>query len=274
MSESGVVVGGMQLKRVDLLGIRRRIGSALGQDKLRKYWDILRRYTQFKLSKFELDVHAVGVLGAEHVPLHNELIRGIFQNALLGTINPSAIEAPPTLGLDELDPRPAKKPKKKVGPTGNVIVSGVPPAPGSKGGQPKRDVAQKMSHDQIWLNAQEVQRMQWTICDGADLYDESWELPSMVGLRQKMRKRCQEQSLTVSQEAVEGLHRTVEAYITNIITAALEVAKIRRGQEKPIPQPGRATIDSQDLVVAMALQPELLGQERGLNQERLALLQY
>eukprot|EP00961_Rhodomonas_salina_P129447 1743609-Rhodomonas_salina.3 len=186
MSESGVVVGGMQLKRVDLLGIRRRIGSALGQDKLRKYWDILRRYTQFKLSKFELDVHAVGVLGAEHVPLHNELIRGIFQNALLGeiscfsshsdkgyadnlgaragTINPSAIEAPPTLGLDELDPRPAKKPKKKVGPTGNVIVSGVPPAPGSKGGQPKRDVAQKMSHDQIWLNAQEVQRMQWTIC--------------------------------------------------------------------------------------------------------------
>jgi hypothetical protein len=85
MSEAGgVVVGGMQLKRVDLVGIRRRIGAALGQEKLRKYWDILKRYTQFKLSKFELDANAIGVLGAENVPLHNELIRGIFQNALLG----------------------------------------------------------------------------------------------------------------------------------------------------------------------------------------------
>lgn len=53
-----MVVGGMQLKRVDLLGIRRRIGAALGQEKLRKYWEILKRYTQFLISKFELDVHA------------------------------------------------------------------------------------------------------------------------------------------------------------------------------------------------------------------------
>ncbi len=39
-------------------------------------------------------------------------------------------------------------------------------------------------------------------------------------------------------------------------------------------QAGKATIEAQDLVVAMALHPELLGQERSLNQERLGLLQY
>ncbi len=74
----------------------------------------------------------------------------------------------------------------------------------------------------------------WGAGDGADLYDESWELPSLVGLRHKMRKRCQEHSLAVAQDAVDGLHRTVEAYVTNIIAACLQVAKLRRGHDKPI----------------------------------------
>mmetsp|Transcript_559 Transcript_559/g.1260 ORF Transcript_559/g.1260 Transcript_559/m.1260 type:complete len:273 (+) Transcript_559:171-989(+) len=272
MSESKMVVGGMQLKRVDLLGIRRRIGAALGQEKLRKYWEILKRYTQFLISKFELDVHAAAVLGAENVPLHNELIRGIFQNALVGTIDPSA-DAPPTLGLDELDPRPAKKPKRRVGPSGNIIVAGG--APGNKAAQQWKEAAatQRLTHDQIWLDAHERHRTQWNICNGADLYDESWELPSVVGLRQKMRKRCQEHSLTLAQEAVEGLHKTMEEYVVNIIAACLQVAKLRRGSDEP-PKPGRASIHPQDLVVAMALQPELLGQRASVQRERLGLLQH
>lgn len=58
---------------------------------------------------WQLDAHAREVLDAENIPLHNELIRGIFQNAVLGTISPPAHEV---LLEDPLDgDRPSKKAK-------------------------------------------------------------------------------------------------------------------------------------------------------------------
>ena len=55
------------------------------------------------------------------------------------------------------------------------------------------------------MRLQEMLRTQWTICDGADLYDESLELPSLVKLRHTMRKRCRDYSLDVPQESVRAL---------------------------------------------------------------------
>ena len=157
-SEGGVPLGG-GVKRVDVVELRKKIAAGLGQEKVRKYWDILMRFTQFKLSKDELDTHARQVLpscrrstilpcapatavpppsqnrdtesatgwqvlGADYLPLHNELIHGIFQNAMASTINPPAVETP-AVPLDLGEPlgegRPSKKPKKKVGPGGQVL---------------------------------------------------------------------------------------------------------------------------------------------------------
>ena len=36
------------------------------------------------------------------------------------------------------------------------------------------------------------------ICDGADMYDESLALPSLINLRHQMRQRSQEHALSVS----------------------------------------------------------------------------
>ncbi|KAJ1481351.1 transcriptional regulator of RNA polII, SAGA, subunit-domain-containing protein, partial [Baffinella frigidus] len=120
MSSEGSLPLGGGVKRVDVVALRKKIAVGLGQEKVRKYWDILIRFTQFKLSKEELDTHARQVLGADYIPLHNELIHGIFQNALVSTINPPTVETP-AVPLDMGEPlaeRPAKKPKKKVGPGG------------------------------------------------------------------------------------------------------------------------------------------------------------
>ena len=66
------------------------------------------------------------------------------------------------------------------------------------------DAIQKNSHTltHTRTHTQEMLRTQWTICDGADLYDESLELPSMIALRQSMRKRCRDFALHLPQESV------------------------------------------------------------------------
>ena len=58
--------------------------------------------------------------------------------------------------------------------------------------------------------------------------NEQWELPSLVGIRHKMRRRGQEHGLVVQHEAVECLHKVLEKYISNIILACKEVAEVRR----------------------------------------------
>eukprot|EP00283_Hemiselmis_rufescens_P010728 CAMPEP_0173435816 /NCGR_PEP_ID=MMETSP1357-20121228/15604_1 /TAXON_ID=77926 /ORGANISM="Hemiselmis rufescens, Strain PCC563" /LENGTH=233 /DNA_ID=CAMNT_0014400843 /DNA_START=178 /DNA_END=875 /DNA_ORIENTATION=+ len=227
MNAIGAHAGGSQMQRVDLGAMRKRILTALGPEKARRYWDTLKRFTRFKLSKEELDATAKEVLGADNIPLHNDFIRGVFQNALLGTLSPPATEV---VLDDPLEPggRPSKKPKKKVTPQGQVVVQG----PQSKAmvaqGAQRRDLPPGVSQDQIWVTSQELHRMQWRICDGADLYDESWELPSLVGVRHKMRRRCEEQGLSVHADAIECMHKTVELYIKNMVVACMEVSKLRR----------------------------------------------
>jgi hypothetical protein len=59
-------------------------------------------------------------------------------------------------------------------------------------------------------------RTQWTICDGADLYDESLELPSMIALRQSMRKRCRDFALHLPQESVSPIVYTRYTYAYSV----------------------------------------------------------
>ena len=86
------MVGDSQMRRMDLVALRKRIQNALGQEKWQKYWSVLQRFTRFKLSKDELDQDAKAVLGNDNIALHNQLIRGIFQNAIINTVHPPAVE--------------------------------------------------------------------------------------------------------------------------------------------------------------------------------------
>ena len=70
------------------------------------------------------------MLGNDNVALHNQLIRGIFQNAIINTVHPPAVETP--VAPDPFDPpvRADKKKKKKAQPPGpNVGPTGAPTPP-------------------------------------------------------------------------------------------------------------------------------------------------
>ena len=126
MSDEAQMVGDSHMRRMDLVALRLRIQNALGQEKWPKYWSVLQRFMRFKLSKEELDNDARAVLGNDNVALHNQLIRGIFQNAIINTVHPPAVETP--VAPDPFEPpyRPDKKKKKKT--QGVAIPTGVPPA--------------------------------------------------------------------------------------------------------------------------------------------------
>lgn len=66
--------------RVDLNPIKDRLKLVL-KDQASHYWELLRKFVQAKLSKKEFDYLAKGILGEDHVPLHNLLIRSILSNA-------------------------------------------------------------------------------------------------------------------------------------------------------------------------------------------------
>ena len=121
---------------------------------------------------------------------------GIFQNALHGALNPSEVVDVPA--IEPLDLRPPKKPKRKVTPSGTIVVSPEPssrsaPAASSAAGSTgkaavsvsgaRQPSGEKLGQERVWISAQELQRLQWRLVDGGDLEDEAWELPSMVGLR-------------------------------------------------------------------------------------------
>lgn len=121
---------------------------------------------------------------------------GIFQNALHATLNPSEAEELPAIEPLDLRP-PLKKPKRKVTPSGSIVISPEPasrttPAVAAAGAAGKGTAGsaaakssggERVSQDRIWISAQELQRLQWRLVDGGDMEDEAWELPSLVGLR-------------------------------------------------------------------------------------------
>ncbi|EKX32941.1 hypothetical protein GUITHDRAFT_166583 [Guillardia theta CCMP2712] len=269
-----ILVGGMQMRRLDLGAIRKKIHIALGPEKMRSYWDIVRRFTQFRLSKEELDVSAREVLGPDNVSLHNNLIRAIFQNAVVGTVNPPEVEVVPAPFPDDSEPtRPNKKSKKK----GHAVATGQANALGAQGKLSilqRRDV-ERPSHETIWLNAHETHRTQWKICDGADLYDESLELPSIVDVRNALKRRCQECNLTFEQDTVECLHVSLERYMKNMISTLSTISKLRRGvcKHEADKEDNWITITPSDLLTAFNLEPQLLGNDWSLNAERITIIQ-
>ena len=92
------------------------------------------------------------VLGNDNIALHNQLIRGIFQNAIINTVHPPAVET--LVAPDPFDPpaRPDKKKKKKAQASVAALAGAASAGrePGKAGGT-KRDQHERISHDIVWL---------------------------------------------------------------------------------------------------------------------------
>ncbi|KAA8531591.1 hypothetical protein F0562_006300 [Nyssa sinensis] len=79
---------GRHSPRIDTLELKLQIEMKLGQEKADKYFNLLNRYLNLKLSKSEFHKLCTHTIGRENICLHNRLIRAIIKNA-------SSAKAPP-----------------------------------------------------------------------------------------------------------------------------------------------------------------------------------
>ncbi|XP_057503345.1 uncharacterized protein LOC130786666 [Actinidia eriantha] len=75
-----------QLNAVEL---KAEIERKIGHEKLEKYFHLLNRYLNLKISKLEFDRHCIGTIGRENICLHNRLIQAILKNACVARTPPS-----------------------------------------------------------------------------------------------------------------------------------------------------------------------------------------
>lgn len=74
--------------RLDTLELKLEIERKLGREKAEKYFHLLSRFLNLKISKSEFDKHCVSTVGRENVCLHNRLIQAILKNASVGKTPP------------------------------------------------------------------------------------------------------------------------------------------------------------------------------------------
>lgn len=77
-----------QCSRVNLSELKAQLFKRLGPERSVQYFDCLNRLLSLRLSKFEFDNLCMKLLGKENLALHNQLIRGVLQNACSAKIPP------------------------------------------------------------------------------------------------------------------------------------------------------------------------------------------
>lgn len=74
--------------RLDTLELKLEIERKLGREKSEKYFNLLSRFLNLKISKSEFDRHCIGTVGRENICLHNRLIQAILKNASVAKTPP------------------------------------------------------------------------------------------------------------------------------------------------------------------------------------------
>ncbi|KAJ4837575.1 hypothetical protein Tsubulata_014331 [Turnera subulata] len=77
-----------QHSRVDVAELKAEIVKRIGGERSRLYFYYLNKLLSLKLSKIKFNKFCIRVLGRENVPLHNQFIRSILQNACNAKVSP------------------------------------------------------------------------------------------------------------------------------------------------------------------------------------------
>lgn len=83
--------GGQHFSPVDTSELKSQLERKLGHARVEKYFNILARFLNLKMSKTEFDKLCIATIGRENIRLHNYLLRAIIKNASLSKIPPSKL---------------------------------------------------------------------------------------------------------------------------------------------------------------------------------------
>ncbi|KAJ7966051.1 Transcriptional adapter 1 [Quillaja saponaria] len=99
-----------QSTRIDLGHLKAQIVKKIGAERSKRYFYYLNRFLSQKLSKSQFNKLCYRVLGRENLPLHNQFIRSILENACQAKTPPPIQESgPPKSGILATNVSPSKE---------------------------------------------------------------------------------------------------------------------------------------------------------------------
>lgn len=282
-------------ERVDLQSFKSKLKLVL-KDNSNEYWECLKKFTQAKLTKQELDNYARSVLVTDdngtpffdpelaQVALHNLFIKSIFNNAYCPYGPPLPNPSTPTSAT-------------------NVDIKSWPNASAaSKKKKEKKEKKKKRSREAEKPEDRKRSRTEAILYGNrADfssfnnqLHTKMLNSPSLVALRAKMHKMATEKGLNhVSNETVALVMTATEVWVSlswsNVLQEFLKrLLAFTRVQNKPQPPlrsihppstspPPRLhseikLITPEDIHHAVVTRPYLLGEDYSVNLEKISML--
>jgi len=270
------------MERVDLLSFKAKMRCIL-KDNDARYWEMLKKFSQAKLTKRELDEMAKQLLGSDdNLIFHNLLIKSIVNNAYC-SYGPPAI--PPSLDKKGLvvNQKKAKKEKKLLKPKSGKpdlatpTKKGIELAPITSTTSTTTTTQTPVSQTPLQQSAAiqlPVVTVPGCLINRPEFNMHILNSPDLLLLRNRMHRTAAEKGLShVSNESVLAMMSAVEQYLKQILQNVRAEERIQPPSypsASPPPAPIKL-ITAEDLLQAVEIRPKVMGEDLSINLERIGL---
>ncbi|CAH1437415.1 unnamed protein product [Lactuca virosa] len=276
--------------RIDTFDLKLQMERRLGSQKADKYFNLLTRYINLKLSKSEFDKLCIRLIGRENLRHHNELIKAIIKNATLSN-------TPPPKQVKPDIPLTLKDPNNTIDPRSNLqsLCRDVFPQSPRKGRTPvHRERKYKDRPSPLGLNgkthmAEETglqlicrripitapfgisihsKETRKSVCNsGSSYYTETCHytryLPHTNSLENRLKQKLKMEGLDISMDCVKLLNNGLDSYLKSVIKPNLELAHSRSLHKQEI--------SMLDFRVTSEVNPKILGENWRIKLEKIGL---
>lgn len=276
--------------RIDTFELKLQMERRLGSQKSDKYFNLLTRYMNLKISKSEFDKLCIRLIGRENLRHHNELIKAIIKNATLSNTPPPKQQVKPDIPLTSKDPNTIdsrsnlqslcrdvfpQSPRKGRTP----ILRKYKDRPSPLGLNGKSHMAEDLSTTKfqahrripitapfgISIHSKETRK----VCSTSDssYYTEtchySGQLPPTHSLQNRLKHKLKMEGLDISMDCVNLLNNGLDSYLKRVIKPSLELAR-SSSVHKP-------EITMLDFRVVTEVNPKILGEKWSIKLEKFGL---
>lgn len=275
--------------RIDTFELKLHIERRLGSQKAQKYFNLLTRYLSQKLKNSEFNRLCVHLIGRENLRLHNELIKSILKNATLSKTPPPKQLTSKLANGTHSKPRPPnlheRKVKDRTSPLGIQEQQSATEL-FSLGSKPPVEVNSVEDGEEVEQNAISpgiYSRSPVKAPFGINIHSKesrkvlsistpsfhtntchyNSHLPPTSSLTNRLKQKLKTEGLDISMDCVNLLNNGLDLFLKRIIKPSLELASSSRSLKSSMV----------DLRVAIQTNPKILGDDWGVQIEKICLLE-
>ncbi|XP_047338003.1 uncharacterized protein LOC124941700 [Impatiens glandulifera] len=226
------MVNNQHYSRIDILELKDHIVRKIGHLRTEKYFDQLKRFFSFKITKTVFNRSCLRIIGRENISLHNQLIQSIHKNACLSKVPPIQRKSRTPIDKDrkfpnlqaptEIHSLGSRPPIEVASVEDGEEVEQVAISPGIQSRSPPVTAP-------IGISMKVVPRR--TTFAGSKLplgnCENSCELPDSRSLRSRLERELCAKGITVSMDCVNLLNTGLDAYLKRLIEPCVGLAKSR-----------------------------------------------